>query len=481
MLGSLRTRLVLAIGVVQLLTWLAILGVGGTHLWHELEEGYDVQLTHFAFSVGTLIDALEQNSEPVPVTQTPEMIDRSVLPRGISVDDFQDHLVQVSNGSRVIFRSPTAPEVRIDMPEGINDVTIGNDRWKALRQIDAKNGDAVIVAIRRYEVDTTIIATLASVLMPLAGAAVLSTILTFLLVSHLLRPLEKWARKIGDLSPYGAASIDDDAALSEVRPVLSAINRMLDRVRASVAFERRFVRDAAHELRTPLTAIRTQVEAGDWSSLSEEQQRRMTNVRFGLRRASRLVNQLMDLAHAEEPRAPTSEHRIEVGAFIGEKLTDFINGGAVSDPTRLSLSAPDGELWLTCPPGDLEIVLTNLVDNALKYAGEKAEIAVSLIRDGDRVKLVVEDNGPGIPAAKRVEVMERFVRLSPNTSYGSGLGLSLVKEIATKLGGDVVLDQSRSLNGLRVTVTLPIEPARTPSGESVPEPQVHAAEFRAAE
>ncbi len=319
------------------------------------------------------------------------------LPRGISSDDFEDHLVQVSNGDRVIFRSPTAPTTRIEMPVGIHNVAIGEDRWKALRQIDAKNGDTVIVAVRRFEVDTTIITTLASVLVPLAGAAVLSTLLTLVLVSHLLKPLEKWARKIGDLSPYGTGTIDGEGALSEVRPVLSAVNRMLDRVRASVAFERRFVRDAAHELRTPLTAIRTQIEAGDWSGLSGEQQRRMTNVHFGLQRATRLVNQLMDLARAEEPRAPTGERRIELGAFIGEKLTDLINSGSISDPTRLSLNAPDGETWLTCQPGDIEIVLTNLVDNAVKYAGDKAEIAVTLDHEGDRLNSSWRTTAPVFP------------------------------------------------------------------------------------
>ena len=478
--NSLRSRLVLVIGVVQLLTWLAICTVGGLHLRNELEEGYNVELIQFATSVGALVDALEatgkDGSASHPVAQTPDTISQRDLPRGISTDDFKDHLVQVSNNDTVIFRSSTAPTSRIDIPDGINTVTIGNDRWKALRKIDPKNGDEVVVAIRRHEVNTTIIATLASVLVPLAGAAVLSMILTFFLVSRLLKPLERWAHEIGSLSPYGAGSIDDDTALSEVRPVLAAVNRMLDRVRASVAFERRFVQDAAHELRTPLTAIRTQIEAGDWSGLSEKEQQRMTNVRFGLMRASRLVNQLMDLARAEEPRTPARERRIEVGAFVSEKLTDLINGGSISDPGRLSLTTHHGAVWLTSAPHDLEIMLVNVVDNAIKFAGEKAVIAISLVSENDWLKLIVEDNGPGIPASKRVEVLDRFVRLAPASSPGSGLGLSLVREIATKLGGDVVLDQSETLYGLSVIITLPIEAEATLDKDDFPEITIRAAE-----
>lgn len=473
MLNSLRSRLVVAIGAVQVLTWVAILSVGGVHLRHEIEEGYEVELAQFAISVGSLVDSIERNSDrslkSLPAVHTPETIDKRDLPRGISPHDFEDHLVQVTHNQTVVFRSSTAPAAPLSVREGIHNVMIGNDRWKALSKIDSKDGDQIIVGIRRHEVDSTIGATLKSVMVPLAGAAALGTILTFIFVSRLLKPLETWARKIGELSPYSAASIDDDAALSEVRPVLTAVNRMLDRVRASVAFERRFVRDAAHELRTPLTAIRTQIDAGDWAGLSEQDQKRMTNVRFGLTRATRLVNQLMDLARAEEPRAPTGERRIEIGAFVSEKLMDLINSGSIGEPERLSLTPLEGDAWLTASPHDLEIMLTNVVDNAVKYAGEMALIGISLVRDGNRLALIVEDSGPGIPPGKRADVLDRFVRLAPASVCGSGLGLSLVKEIATKLGGDVALDQSRALGGLKVTITLPIE--AEPRTEQIDRPE----------
>ncbi|HKJ72612.1 MAG TPA: ATP-binding protein, partial [Alphaproteobacteria bacterium] len=138
-------------------------------------------------------------------------------------------------------------------------------------------------------------------------------------------------------------------------------------------------------------------------------------------------------------------------------LTELINSGSISDPRRLSFTAPDDPIWLTCAPSDLEIVLSNLVDNAVKYAGEKAEIAVTLARQDDHFVLTVEDDGPGIPAGKREEVFNRFVRLASSSTYGSGLGLALVKEIVTRLGGEVKLGSSKRLNGLIVTARLPAE------------------------
>lgn len=455
MLKSLRARLVLAIGVLLVLTWIAILIVGGAHMWDELEEGYDAELGQSALFVVAMVEALDVShagAGAAPMTNRSDDI-----PHGISSHNFNDHLVQVSKDGEMIFRSSTAPDNFLELSEGIQDVEIGGELWKVLRKTEAESGDIVVMGIRRHEVDSTIVATILAVLVPLAAAGFVSTVITFFLVSRLMRPLERWAHKIGDMSPYDTATLDDKSALLEVRPVLAALNRMLERVRSSITFERRFVRDAAHEIRTPLAAIKAQVEAGDWSGLSPEQESRMTKVLFGLRRATRLVNQLMDLARAEEARLPEREQRVEVGALVRDKLTEFLNSGAVTDRTRISLKATSDLLWLTGNPNDLEIVLNNLVDNAVKYAGAESSIDITLEHVGNRLVLKIEDDGPGIPAERQTDVFNRFVRLAPASSYGSGLGLALVKEIVAKLGGQVTLGQGERLKGLLVTVTLPAE------------------------
>ena len=201
----------------------------------------------------------------------------------------------------------------------------------------------------------------------------------------------------------------------------------------------------------------------------------MHKVQFGLRRASRLVNQLMDLARSEEPRTTARETPVDVVELIGGKLMEIINSSAIADPTRIGLNAPDEPVWLRCSPHDIEVLLGNLVDNAVKYAGDKARIDVTVAPVADRLTLTVEDDGPGIPEDKREEVFNRFVRLSPSTSYGSGLGLALVKEIVTKLGGEVSLRKSERLGGLLVMVTLPFEPAASDDTGAASKEQLRAA------
>ena len=478
MFGSLKARLVLAIGAIQVVTWALIFAVGGVHMWSELEEGYDVELIQFAMAVTGVVDAIEESSKSAVgtelVAKAPAGITNDYPPAGFTKDDLKDHLVQVSHTGRIIFRSQTAPAAILDVPNGINDLTFDGVSWKTFGQVDTTNGNHVVVAIRRSEVDSTIIATLVSAFLPLFGAAIMGLLLTSFFVSRLLKPLEVWARHIGEMSPYDTDPIDDSAAMKEVRPVLAALNRMMERVRESIAFERRFVRDAAHELRTPLTAIRTQIEGSDWTGLSPEQDLRMHKVKFGLRRASRLINQLMDLARSEEPPTRARESRIDLRELIGTKLTEIINSSSIADPTRISFAGPDEPVWLNCNAHDIEVALSNLVDNAVKYAGDKAVIDVSLTSSGRKVMLTVEDDGPGIPEDKREEVFNRFVRLSPSTSYGSGLGLALVKEIVTKLGGEVSLGKSERLGGLLVLVTLPFESAQDNAAD-ISKPRLRAA------
>ena len=479
MFGSLKSRLVLAIGAIQVVTWGLIFAVGGVHMWSELEEGYDVELIQFAMAVTGVVDALEESKKSAIdeelVAKTPAGMTDENPPAGFTKDDLKDHLVQVSHAGRIVFRSQTAPAAALDVPTGINDLTFEGVNWKTFGQVDRTNGNHVVVAIRRSEVDSTIIATLVSVFVPLFGAALMGMLLTSFLVSRLLKPLEGWACHIGQMSPYDTDPIDDRAALKEVRPVLAALNRMMERVRESIAFERRFVRDAAHELRTPLTAIRAQIEGTDWQGLSNEQDMRMHKVKFGLRRASRLVNQLMDLARSEEPRTSVRESPVEIGGLVGAKLTEIINSSSISDPTRISFNGSEHPVTLSCNAHDVEVVLSNLVDNAVKYAGDKAMIDVSLSTAGGKAIITVEDDGPGIPEDKREEVFNRFVRLSPSTSYGSGLGLALVKEIVTKLGGEVSLRKSERLGGLLVMVTLPFEPAASDDTGAASKEQLRAA------
>jgi signal transduction histidine kinase len=228
---------------------------------------------------------------------------------------------------------------------------------------------------------------------------------------------------------------------------------MLERLAAGGARQRAFVADAAHELRSPLASIRTAVEVGrlhpaaaDWPQIAD-------GVLDDAARMGRLVDDLLLLARLDEAGAVSAESTgcadaaavaDEVVDRVGRQITDGVRPvrlGASNAPVRASRDAVDR-------------ILVNLVENAVRYARRRVEVGV--YTDGDGVSLTVSDDGPGIPAADREPVFERFTRLDDARSRaagGSGLGLAIVRELARACGGEVHLEDAGP--GLRAVVTLP--------------------------
>jgi signal transduction histidine kinase len=222
--------------------------------------------------------------------------------------------------------------------------------------------------------------------------------------------------------------------------------RPTERARAR---QREFVSDAAHELRSPLTAIRTQMEVGvrlgpatDWEQIAAE-------VLTDVERLSRLVDDLLLLARADEAGgAPARARAVDVR----EVVHDVVSRAAGA---RVPVSARPGAPVLALAEQEaVRRVLTNLVDNAVRHAA--SGVAVSAAADGGQALLVVSDDGPGIPAADRQRAFDRFTRLDGGRARedgGAGLGLAIVAELGRRHGGSVRLDDAGP--GLRVEVRLP--------------------------
>lgn len=261
------------------------------------------------------------------------------------------------------------------------------------------------------------------------------------------------ARRPDDLSP-----IDERAAPSEIAPLVGAINDLLNRLSANVQMQRRFVADAAHQLKTPLAGLRTQAELALRDASPDEMQASLRQLVTGSERATRLVNQLLLLAHAESPAAvglaPT-----DLNAVAYEQTTHWAPQ-ALSVGTDLGFEGTEHALTI---PGNsilLAELLNNLIDNALRYTPRGGRITVRVRALAASALLEVEDSGPGIPLGERERVFDRFYRVLGTTADGSGLGLAIVREIAQKHGATVRIEDSpvpqSTLPGMRLTVAFPL-------------------------
>lgn len=277
-----------------------------------------------------------------------------------------------------------------------------------------------------------------------------------------LRPIRKLRHSIEARGPTDLSPLPTEGAPTELAPLLGTLNAQLERVRANLEAQRRFVADAAHQLRTPLAALKTQAQLGSQSRSLDEAGMRLGRIAESADHLSRLASQLLALARADETRAvPASP--VDLGAALRTACHQLADA-AIARSIRLSLDVPDAGPVIAGDSGLLHELFVNLMDNAIRYTPEGGEVAVR-VRGAAPAMVEVEDTGPGIPEAEGELVFERFYRVLGTGIPGSGLGLPIVKAIAERHGAAVALAPGDGGRGTRVTVTfLPREGAGATPG-----------------
>lgn len=248
-------------------------------------------------------------------------------------------------------------------------------------------------------------------------------------------------------------AIEVPGAQSEIRPLIDALNAYMERVRAQMAAQRRFIANAAHQLRTPLALLSTQASYALRESASDARQEALVALQASSGRLARLAEQLLTLSRAEPgSRRPRADHvdLTEAARHVLETHAPIAIGRNIDLGLEEAGPVPvigDGTM--------LREMIVNLVDNALRYTRAGGSVTVKLAATDGEAVLTVADDGPGIPADERDHVFERFYRIAGSTEEGSGLGLAIVREVVENAGGRVTLGDGAT-GGLVVEVRLPL-------------------------
>ncbi|MES2413903.1 MAG: ATP-binding protein [Pseudomonadota bacterium] len=297
-------------------------------------------------------------------------------------------------------------------------------------------------------------------------------------VTRALRPLIELTDAVEHRSPRDLSAIDHQATPAEVQPLVSALNRLFGLVNAQAEGQRRFVADAAHQLRTPLAALQAQVEA--WAQQARTAQGRGTDgaitlpaekilrLRAATRRTSQLANQLLALSRADASTAAAQPmQRVDLKDLCESILPQHLDA-ATAKRIDLGLDVRPAQVnayeWL------LRELLTNLVDNAVKYTPDGGTVTIRCgeldascdgppFPDGAvwSVFLEVEDDGPGIAPQERGKALQRFYRVLGTVGEGNGLGLAIADEIARVHRSHLELGDAggaANARGLRVRLRL---------------------------
>ncbi|MDO6786403.1 ATP-binding protein [Cobetia marina] len=262
-------------------------------------------------------------------------------------------------------------------------------------------------------------------------------------VSRGFRPVLRISRQITARQPGYLEPLDASEAPDEIRGMVDALNGLLRRLADTLDKERRFTANAAHELRTPLAGIKVHAQNVEADATDENSRRSARMIVDGVNRMTRVVEQLLTLSRLESGAEVPRSH-VDLGHLAHELARDL---GPMARQRGVGMSVdvtPDAQL--ISHENGLYVLLRNLLDNALRYTPEGGEVRLSIRRRetslGDGLIMEVMDNGPGIPPRERQRVRERFVRLAGQNTSGSGLGLSIVDELAERLGAELTLDDS---------------------------------------
>ena len=267
-----------------------------------------------------------------------------------------------------------------------------------------------------------------------------------------LAPLSDLRNAVLERSRSDLKALDESIAPLEAQPLASAINDLLGRLRADHEAQRRFVANAAHQLRTPLAGIQTYVEIVERSQTTEDSRNLLRQIDKGIDRMSHLTTRLLALAKSE-PQENVEFAPVDLNIVASEAASQLIPI-ALAKKIDLEFDESNEPAMIFGDAANLKELASNLVENAILYTDAGGTVSIKVTKD-DGIKLIVEDNGPGISADERERVFERFYRVLGSKVEGSGLGLAIVKEIAAAHKADVLLDTGSSGKGAKFTLVFP--------------------------
>jgi two-component system OmpR family sensor kinase len=296
------------------------------------------------------------------------------------------------------------------------------------------------------------------------GGALLALLAGLAVARRAMSPVQQLTRAAKEVARTrdAAVALPPPSAEDEVADLSRTLDEMLRELNAArteleamLARQREFVADASHELRTPLTSILANLELLEAQLQGEDAEVVQSALRSS-RRMRGLVADLLLLARADAPRE-RARRLVDIADVVRAAAGEAAPLAAAHD---LIVDVPDG-LQVDGLHEDLHRMVLNLIENALRHTPPGTTVRACVRSDGDEVTIVVEDEGPGLPAEIRNRAFERFVRGSGDGGRGSGLGLSIVQAVAASHGGGVRYED-RASGGARFVVTLPAAPVVTP-------------------
>jgi two-component system OmpR family sensor kinase len=422
------------------------------------------------------VDQQLKNSLPVArtldSTTTPTFPPHPKSSKTFAADRFSAfYIAAITNGHRSVVSTPPdangaaplTPRATTTPRHAIKITTVGSvagsRQWRAVLLKLPNSKTEVLVAVSLSQIDTTMGFLRLSMLF--AGLIVLAVMVAtgFWIARLGLRPIAE-VTEVADAIAAGDRTrrVTRAQRRTEAGKLATAFNLMLDEQHALEARLRQFIADASHELRTPVSVILGITELWRQGELRNGEERDEAIHRIGLsgNQMGKLVEELLLLARLDEGR-PMDVEPVDLERVVHEVVADALT----TDPLRTVTVSVGNNVVVQGDAFRLRQVVSNLVNNALRYTPADSAIEVRLTTNGDTAMLDVDDSGPGMNEEESRHAFDRFWQADASRSRsGAGLGLPIVRGIVTAHGGSVTLE-SHSLTGTHVRVTIPLGDTRS--------------------
>ncbi len=463
-----RTLFLVMTCFILVATVISVAGIVNAN--HEVEEVFDARLSQQARTLRSLVlgslehdlnltqrrnflDVIEKSFNNKQNTTKPHEYEHKVYFE-IKIDD---DIWLGSNHSLMDKLSNTK--------KGFSYVNNKKFEWRTYHLISKIEGKKVSVLVAEREdirnemVEYIVVQTIIPQLISLP-------ILAFLLMLAIRRglsPIESLANEISNRNPKKLEAVNISPLPNELEPIQNKLNDLLYNIDSMMAREQRFISDAAHELRTPLAVLKIHAQNAIQTDDEKDKEVALNQLEQGVDRSSRIVAQLLTLARLEQGNTQKDAKVQETMNLVKQSRSSLAElfPLTLAKSIEITLEADDNKDWtLTMSQGIFDILMQNLISNAIKHSYDKGEIEVHLNQNDTHYTISVIDHGMGIENAnaKTAELKERLIErfYREGAQAGAGLGLSIVHNIMQQYNGDLNFSNTQG-GGLSVTLSIPIK------------------------
>lgn len=409
---SIRKRVLISVLFVLTLAT-AISGVVTYYsIRNEMDELYDGNMRQLAVVASGMVSETGAHNAPAYSGQ---------WPRGEQI-----FLIQIWDGGKLQYSTHPIADLPLQPTSGFGRIFFHEKKWSYYQE--NIRGRTIQVAQELKERRDVIREVYNAIIIPTVVQFPVSFALLWFLISYGFRPLTRISNLIQERTATYMQPIPSGDVPQEIHSLVIALNDLLGRLNAAMESQRQFTADAAHELRTPLTAVRLQLDLLQRSKTEDERIESLSALERGVSRSIHLVQQLLELARQEPENTLRPFTSINLNELVLESIE---NHQALAHDKNITLEHKLEDVgFLQGDAPSLSVMIGNLLGNAIIYTKPNGHVLVRTFLQDGNIGLDVSDSGIGISEADRERIFYRFFRVTGTDTPGSGLGLSIVKNIA---------------------------------------------------